>query len=433
MRQIDIFRFWLPLFASWLLMLSEGPLVSAAVNRLPDEVVMLAAFGIVISVTILIESPAINLLATATALVHDKDSYLQVRRFTVHWMLLLTAIQVLVAFTPLFDLLVLRLMAVPEEVARWVRPGMQIMVPWSAAIAWRRFLQGVMIHFGHTRRVAQGTALRMITVVAVAWAFVEWGRWPGAYLGCLALQTGVLFEALFATWSARPVVHRLLAAPPKPSGAETTTPLSYRSLLSFHMPLASTAALTLATQPMANFCLARLDQPTLSLAAWPVAYFLTLIMRAGALALPETIIALEKTPADHASLRRFSFGVTAAALVAMIAVPLTPLADLYLVTFQNATPEVADLARHALILFIPMPAMIALVNWLRGSLIGRRRTGAVNAGMGVRMAVFVAVLAAGLAGEWPGIPTAVWAVNLSVAAELAYLARKVAPESKPKA
>ncbi len=38
MRQIDIFRFWLPLFASWLLMLSEGPLLAGAINRLPDEV-----------------------------------------------------------------------------------------------------------------------------------------------------------------------------------------------------------------------------------------------------------------------------------------------------------------------------------------------------------------------------------------------------------
>ncbi len=46
--------------------MAEGPLVSAAINRLPDEVVMLAAFGIVISLAVLIESPIINLLATRT-------------------------------------------------------------------------------------------------------------------------------------------------------------------------------------------------------------------------------------------------------------------------------------------------------------------------------------------------------------------------------
>ncbi len=420
MRQIDIFRFWLPLFASWLLMLSEGPLLSAAVNRLPDEVVMLAAFGIVVSLAVLIESPVINLLATATALVHDRASYLQVRRFTVHWMILLTAVQALVAFTPVFDVLVLRLMAVPEEIGRWVRPGLQIMVPWSAAIAWRRFLQGVLIHAGRTRLVAWGTAVRLATVVATVLAIIEWGRWPGIYLGSVTLTAAVLVEALYATLAARPVVRRLTA-----TTHSTAEPLSYRALLTFHLPLAGTAVLTLLTQPLVNFCLTRLDQPTLTLAAWPVILFLSLIMRAGALALPEVIIALDKTADDHAPLRRFSFGLAAAGLLSMVLLTMTPLADLYLVGFQNTTPEIAELARYGLLLFLPMPAIVTLICWLRGALIGRRRTAAVNAGIVVRLVVFIAVLGLGLLYHRPGIPTAVWAFNLSVIAELAYLAWKV--------
>lgn len=429
MRQIDIFRFWLPLYASWLLMLAEGPLVAAAVNRLPDEVVMLAAFGIVISLAVLIESPAINLLATATALVHDRDSYLQVRRFVGHWAVLLTAVQALVAFTPFFDLLVLEWMAVPEEIARWVRPAMQIMMPWSAAIAWRRFLQGVLIHFNRTRLIAWGTAVRLVTVVTVSAAFLAWGRWPGIYLGSVALTAGVLAEALYATLAARPTVRRLMTAAPVSGSvaASAEAPgaspaLTYRSLLAFHLPLAATAVLTLLTQPLANFCLARLDQPTLTLAAWPVILFLTLIMRAGALALPEVIIALEKRDVGRAALRRFSFGLTAAILAAMIMLVATPLADLYLIGFQNVTPEIAELSRLGLLLFIPMPAMVALICWLRGSLIGRRRTAAVNQAMVVRLTIFIAVLGLGLIYRWPGIPTAVWATNLSVAAELIYLA-----------
>ncbi len=426
MRQIDILRFWLPLFASWLLMLSEGPLVSAAVNRLPDEVVMLAAFGIVISLAILIESPVINLLATATALVHDRQSYLQVRRFTVHWMVALTLVQVAVAFTPFFDLLVLEWMAVPEDIAHWVRPGLQIMVPWSAAIGWRRFLQGVLIHFRRTRLVAWGTALRLMTVVTTSVVFLALGRWPGVYLGCVALTVAVLAEALFATLAARPTVRRLMTAPAVAEPINPPQPpLSYRGLLAFHMPLAGTAVLTLLTQPAVNLCLARLDQPTLTLAAWPVILFLTMILRAGAMALPEAIIALDKTEADHATLRRFSFGLAAAALAAMVVLLVTPLAELYLVGFQNLTPEIVELSRLGLLLFIPMPAIVTLISWQRGSLIGRRRTGAVNAGMTLRLAVFVAVLALGVALRWPGIPTAVWATNLSIVAELAYLAWKV--------
>ena len=91
MRQRDILWFWLPLCASWLLMTAEGPVISAVINRLPDEVIMLAAQGIVVSLSVMIESPIINMLATATALVRDRASYILVRNFTVHWAVLLTA------------------------------------------------------------------------------------------------------------------------------------------------------------------------------------------------------------------------------------------------------------------------------------------------------------------------------------------------------
>ncbi|NJN55039.1 MAG: hypothetical protein HC804_09955 [Anaerolineae bacterium] len=76
MRQKNVFLFWLPLFTSWLLMTAEGPIVSATINRLPNEVVMLAAQGIVVSLSVLIESPIINLLATSTALVKDRATFL---------------------------------------------------------------------------------------------------------------------------------------------------------------------------------------------------------------------------------------------------------------------------------------------------------------------------------------------------------------------
>ena len=167
MRQRDILKFWLPLFASWLFLTAEGPLITTQINRLPNAVLMLAAAGVVISLSVFIEAPIINLLSTSTAKVEDWASYRLVRRFTVHWIVLLTLIHVLMGYTPLFDWVVLRGMGVSEEIGRWVLVGMKLMVPWSALIAWRRFLQGVLIKFGRTRTIAIGTFIRIFTSAAV--------------------------------------------------------------------------------------------------------------------------------------------------------------------------------------------------------------------------------------------------------------------------
>src|SRR5262249_17977179 len=110
--QRQILAFWLPLAASWALMGVEGPILQAAIARLPNLETQLAAFGIVMSVEIAIESPVIMLLATSTALVTSAQSYYTMRRFVTWVNLLVILVAFLVAFTPLYRLLVSTLMGI---------------------------------------------------------------------------------------------------------------------------------------------------------------------------------------------------------------------------------------------------------------------------------------------------------------------------------
>lgn len=417
MKQRDIFWFWLPLFASWLLMTAEGPIVSASINRLPNEVIMLAAQGIVVSLAVTIESPVINILATSTALVKDRASFLLVRRFTLHWMVLLTAVSILIAFTPLFDLVVRRWLGTPDEIAAWVRPGLQIMIFWTAAIAWRRFLQGVMIHFNQTRKIAWGTAVRLVASGGTVVVLAAFTSWPGVVNGATALMAGVIAEAVYATVAIRPLLrHKLpLTAP----GDEA--PLTYRELFWFHLPLAGTAVMVLLVQPLVTFSLARLDRPTESLAAWPVVFQIMLMARAAALALPEAVIALTKGPGTYQPIRRFSLTLAGLVALAVVLFTVSPLAHVYLFGVQDMTAEVGALAQSSLIYFLPFPVLTVIDMWLRGLLINGRKTTAVNVAMVINMVVTVVVLALGQAAQWPGLPTAAVALSLALLAEILYL------------
>ncbi len=418
MKQRDIFWFWLPLFASWLLMTAEGPIVSASINRLPNEVIMLAAQGIVVSLSVTIESPIINLLATSTALVKDRASYLLMRRFTIHWMVLLTAVTIAIAFTPLFDLIVRTWLGTPDNVAEWVRPGMQIMTLWSAAIAWRRFLQGVLIHFNQPRKMAWGTAVRLLTSGSTVVGLSLLTELPGVVNGTTALMAGVVAEAIYATIAIRPLLQNELSE----TAVTNEASLTYRDLFWFHLPLAGTAVMVLLVQPLVTFSLARLERPTQSLAAWPVIFQIMLMARAAALALPEAVIALTKGPNSYAPIRRFSLTLAAIIAVAVTLFTFSPLAQLYLFGVQDMTSEVGTLAQSSLIYFLFFPALTVIGMWLRGVLINGRKTTAVNVAMVVNMTVTVIVLVIGLARQWPGLPTAAVALTLAVLAEIIYLA-----------
>lgn len=408
MRQRDIFWFWMPLFASWLLMSAEGPIVSAAINRLPDEVLMLAAYGIVFSLSVTIESPIMNLLATATALAKDRHSFLLIRKFTLHLLILLTTITFLVGFTGLFDVIVVSWMGVPGQVAEWVRPGMRIMLLWSAAIGWRRFIQGILIRYNQTRTIARGTIVRLVTSGGSAIGLALWSGWPGVVIGTVALMAGVITEAVYATIVVQPVLKNELGPASLPAPGK---PLTYLELLWFHLPLAGTSFLLLIVQPMVSFSLARQDNPTRSLAAWPLVYQVTLLARSAANALPEVVIALTKGADTLKPIRQFTLilvGITTGLMALFI---YSPAINIYLQQVQDVTTAIGEAARYGLYFFLPLPALSILISWLRGLLINTRMTRIVTVGMAVNLVTTATILFARVHDRSPGILTAAVALN----------------------
>ena len=422
MRQKEIFFFWLPLYASWLLMTSEGLIVSAVINRLPNEVVMLAAMGIIVSLSVTIESPIINLLATSTALSKDRPSYLLIRKFTIHWMILLTVITILIAWTPVYDLLVIDILALPEDVAVWVRPGLRIMTFWSAAIAWRRFLQGIIIRFNQTRKVAWGTIVRLISSGGTVAVLAIWSQLPGVMIGSIALMAGVIAEAIYATIAVQPILRHEFPSSQTSGGSE---PLTYWELSRVHLPLAATAVMVLLIQPLVTFTLARSQNPTLSLAAWPIVFQFMLVARAAAFALPEVVIALSDGQQTFKPLRKFTYTLVVVNTIAMAVFLLTPVSTFYLERIQDATAEVAALAADGLLLFLPLPALALLIAWIRGLLINNRVTTAVNVGMVANLIATTLILYVGVQMQWPGIVTAAAALTIAASIEIIYIAWRV--------
>lgn len=421
-----IFWFWLPLAASWALMTLEGPIIQATISRLPQATTMLAAAGIVLSMEVTFESPIMMLLATSTALAKTPQAYRQLRRFVLHLNILLTIIAATVAFVdPVYNWLILGLMGVPAPVAEAAQPAMQIMTFWSAAIGWRRFYQGILIRFGHTRRVGFGTAIRLTAVAIAAVGFATQTDWPGVVVGACVWMVGVLSEMIYSYLAARPVVAAHLAGPDdSPAGQP---PLTYWEIVKFHTPLAATSLLTLLTQPLIGAGLARMAFPTENLAAWPVVFSVLLFFRSFGMALPEVVIALLKKSTDLSPLRRFCRLVAAGSSATLALVAFTPLLSLYLLYITGVTPELAAFILPGVTFGLLVPALQAIQSWQRGVLMAGQSTGHVYWGMGLNLVVTTLVISLGVWQQTPGAPTAAIALTAGMAAELVYLHWQVRP------
>ncbi len=118
LTQRRIFAFWLPLAATWLMMATEGPFLAAVIARLADPTYNLAAYGVALSIALLVESPIIMIMSAATALVRDRASYLAMRNFTNSLNAGVTLLMLLALLPPVFDVIARGLLGLSDEVAR---------------------------------------------------------------------------------------------------------------------------------------------------------------------------------------------------------------------------------------------------------------------------------------------------------------------------
>ena len=189
---------WWPLALSWAMMGIEQPLVGAAVARLPDAEVQLAAWGsFVFPVALVVEAPVIMLLAASTELSRDRPSYRALSRVAHGMGLGLTLLHLLVVATPLYHWLAESVLGLPPAVREPARMGLWLMLPWTWAIASRRFHQGVLIRHGQSRLVGWGTALRLCTcctVHGVGLASGRANRFDATLLATLRLVADDVYE-----------------------------------------------------------------------------------------------------------------------------------------------------------------------------------------------------------------------------------------------
>lgn len=416
-----IFALWLPLAASWALMTVEYPIIQAAIARLPDAEVMLAAASLVIGLEITIESPVIMLLATTTALARGPESFRVIRRFAWHLNAGCTAAAALVAFVdPVFDAVVPGLLAIPEHIAAEARPALAVMTLWSAAIGWRRFNQGVLIRAGRTRLVGTGTAVRLVFAGGTAVGLGVAGTVSGVVLGAWAWMAGVAAEALFSEWAVRGTVRERYG----PDAPREEQPLTYGEVARYHAPLAATSLLALLAMPLLQAGLSRMPEPDENLAAWPVVFAVLLLFRSPGFALPEAVIALLTRSDRVEPLRRFSLLVAGATIAGLTVFVVGPLLDVYLETALEVPPQLLPYVLPGLLAGLLIPTLQTLQAWYRGVLMTARATAHVYWGMGIALGTTGVVVLAAVLAQAPGVVSCALALTAGMVLESVYIAAR---------
>ncbi|MFL5731762.1 MAG: hypothetical protein ACJ78Q_01065 [Chloroflexia bacterium] len=428
--------FYLPLGFSGLMMTLDLPIVNAFLNRLPNPDTSVAALRVAFSLALVYEASHISMIDASTALSADLTVFRMLRRFYLVMAGVLLVVASIVAFTPLYDLIVRGLMNIPPEVAAAARPAVWAFLLWPIPIGWRRLHQGALIKHGHPRPVGAGGLVRL-TSLAIGLAFFVWFGTGGviriepAAIAVLAMLVSVTAEAVAVHgWTQRVLRTMPETTPGKPAP-------SYRDLRRFVFPLSGTAVMSTLVQPVitagiasAAIAWASPGGSVVAVASYAIAWSMAFLVIGPTFSMTQASITWHSSPDAQVRTRGphvlLAMGFGLAALVALAV--FTPFAYWLFTTLLQSPPQTALMAVSVAYWLIPLPILHSISYMLRGKLIARHRPQAVRLAQLIDLVAIIAIVLAActllspLLQGLPAAPLAAIAYDLMLCVDIAVLA-----------
>ena len=389
LRTADVIKFWIPLSATWLMMAIEGPIVTSLIARLPDPTYNLAAYGVAVSLAMLIESPIIMLLSMSVALAKDRNAVERLASFMWRVNALVTIGMLIVSIPQVYAVVAYGLLNLPEAVAGRMYWALVCLIPWPAAIGYRRFYQGLLIRAGQTRRVAYGTVVRIVTMAGTALTLAASGL-PGTIVGAISLSVGVICEAVVT----RIMAHGVMQQYRLQNREQCAAPPAYSEVMRFYVPLAMTSVIGFVVTPMLAFFMGRSPMSIESLAVLPVVDSFVFLFRSFGFSYQEVGIALLGENRQHLRpLRRVGVGIAVVTTAVLVLVTATPAVTWLYQGLYGLRPELAAFAVVPTMILVPLPALAVAYSLQRAILISARRSVAVTWSTIVEVGLIAVVMA----------------------------------------
>ncbi|MEE4253259.1 MAG: MATE family efflux transporter [Desulfuromusa sp.] len=358
----EIAFFFFPLVLNVQLMSISHTIINGALARLDDYVTALAGMSVALVVHLFIASPSYQNHTITITMVRGRKSMVSVLIFISLVAIYVATMLSLIAFTPIGDFILIKLLGTPEQIAEEAKKALYILafLPFFTGI--RGFCQGLIIRARKTSLVSLATGVR----VAGLLGFLSFGYkyFSGAQLGAVSLVGCVITETLVICWLAWKT-----HIPFTKGQTEKTT----SEILRYSFPLAYSSCLQQTIPLLISSIIGRLQDGALALAAFGVIRGFLFLLAGPMRNLQQAYLTLVKTVDDNRTLLRFSF-IIAIALGVLVLLTAGPLNQSILGQLLGVETDLRHYLQWPLAACSFFPLFYGLTNLLRGWFAGADQT-----------------------------------------------------------
>lgn len=361
LKEISLFFF--PLVLNVQLMSISHTVINGALARLEDYVTALAGMSVAMVVHLFVASPSYQNHTVTIAMVRGRKSMRGVLIFVALVASYVAIMLSLIAFSPLGDFVLIRLLGTPPEVAHSAKEALYILALLPFFTGFRGFCQGLIIQARRTSLVSIATGVRVGALFGYLAIGASW--FAGAQLGAFALVSCVITETIVIACFAWKV-----HLPLERGEAEKST----GEILRYSFPLAYSSCLQQTIPLLISSIIGRLPDGPLALAAFGVIRGFLFLLAGPMRNLQQAYLTLVKSTQDYLMLVRFNV-LVASGMGLLVLLTAGPLNDLILGQLLGVEPELRHYLRLSLAACAIFPLFYGGCNLLRGWFSGAHQTG----------------------------------------------------------
>lgn len=393
-------------------------LLSAILTRTDDPDAAIGGFSVALGISMFVGLPQLRIQQLTLVFFDNAKSLAQLRKFVAFWVVLVTAIALIVVIPPVTEALLDSVFSVKGSLKQNAADSLVWLIPLPGLLVLKMHYYGAVLRISRPRLAWYGTGAGAITVVVVAVGLFTTELVHGASMAAIAMVAGTLAEAATLSILSINPIKRF-------EGVASTSDISIKAMAWFFWPLLFAAMLPAGTQPILNAGMARSPEPEVSIAAVALSFYVFQLIAVATNGTQNTALALFASHYNPFRVRRFalSVGIITFAVVAFIAY-IPPVTDFVIGDIMGAEGRLKELSSTGFRLLSILPIALVMEQLYTAALMRTRNTRPIIYINSMRLAtlaiwVIVTVNFTDLNGLYVG--AGAWALTLFLEAVYAYI------------
>jgi hypothetical protein len=393
-------------------------LLSAILTRTDNPDAAIGGFSVALGISMFVGLPHLRTQQLTLVFFDNPTSLSQLRKFVAIFVVLVTAIALLVAIPGVTEFLLTTVFSVTGQLKQNAANALVWLIPLPGLLVLKMHYYGAVLRISRPRLAWFGTGAGAITVVITALTLFSTELVQGASIAAIAMTAGTLAEATtLAVLSIKPIKRF--------EGVLSTSDISIKAMAWFFWPLLFAAMIPAGTQPILNAGMARTPEPEVSIAAVALAFYVFQLIAVATNGTQNTSLALFASRYNPYRVRRFalSVGIITFSVVAIIAY-IPPITSFVIGDIMGAEGRLKELTSTGFRLLSILPIALVMEQLYTAALMRTRNTRPIIYINTLRLItlliwVIVTVNFTNLNGLWVG--AGAWTLTLGLEAVYAYI------------